>query len=81
MFLMPSKTVRVAESNPGRLRRPRSSCLLLLICRSLFSWQGLFLSFKTHTAVRSLGQSGVEVCPAKRGTPSHHEAKRLSTAV
>ena len=23
----------------------------------------------------------VEVCPAKRGTPSHIEAKRLSTAV
>ena len=70
MFSMPSTTVLVAESCLSRLGRPLSSCLLQFTCRSPFL-AGACLSFKTHTAVRSLGRSSVEVCPAKRGTPSH----------
>ena len=81
MSLMPSTTVPGAESIPSRLGRLRSSHQLLLTRQSLFLAGACFLSFKTHTAVRSLGRRCVEVCPAKRGTPSHIEAKRLSTAV
>ena len=58
VFSMPSTTVRVAESSPSWLGRPRSSCLLLLICRSLFSWHGLFLSFKLHDLSVDLKPSG-----------------------
>ena len=78
---MPSIPVLVAEMCLSRLDRLPSSYLLLAICRSRVFWQSLFCLSRLNTAVRSLGRSSVEVCPAKRGTLSHCEAKRLSTAV
>ena len=78
---MPSITVLVAEMCLSRLNRLPSSYLLLAICRSCVFWQSLFCLSRLNTAVQSLGRSSVEVCPAKRGKPSHCEAKRLSTAV
>ena len=57
MCSMPSTTMLVAESCLSRPGRPLSSCLLQSTCRSPFL-AGSCLSFKIHTAVRSLGRRG-----------------------